>query len=614
MEDWMATIDSMVSKTYVHPLYPRQGQNVTLSILVPEKREGLTVSLIAFARGGMHTIPCIRDKKGYFRAEIEMPGEEDLFWYFSLVSPSKAYYYSKLGLQGSVPSLHDCFRLIADLQPASWVSDSTCYQIFPDRFKKGDAACGARPGQYSFDGGTVTVHSFDEKPLDFAQGRCLDFFNGDLKGIEDAIPYFKELGVDTLYLNPIGVSMTTHRYDCCDFFHIDEKLGGDEAFARLCRKLHENQMRIIVDISINHTGTAHPWLAKALADKNSKEASYYYIQEDGTVACWQDVPTLPQLNYNSQELRDLMYRKADSVMRSFLAEPFLQDGWRLDVANEVGRRGKDQLCQEIWKEVHVAVKADNPKAYLVGENWSDAAPYLQGDQWDATMNYLGCSRPLRSWMGETDRFLCSGWGHSPLPTVPYTGFELAQALESQLASLPQQMCYLQMNLLDSHDTPRLHNNKDIFDWDIYSGCVMLMFLLPGMPSIYYGDEVGLSGPYGSVESSRYPMQWDRDRWDARFSNLYAELGSLRKQYANLLAFGSWKIVFRDDETLCFARYDENKALLAILNRAVQGKTIEIPNGILRIKQVGKGQTAMVNESFVSFDLHSRQNCILQCSC
>ncbi|AEV28177.1 glycosidase [Sphaerochaeta pleomorpha str. Grapes] len=614
MEHWMTKIDSMVSKTYVHPLYPKKGQNVTLSILILEPTVQLAVSLVAFAKGGMYTIACTRDDRNYYHAEIEMPEKEDLFWYFSLVSPIKAYYYSKLGLQGSIPSFHDCFRLIADLQMASWVSGSTCYQIFPDRFQKGDASCGAKPGQYSFDGGSVTVHSFDEKPLDFEQGRCLDFFNGDLKGIENAIPYFKAIGVNTLYLNPIGVSKTTHRYDCCDFFHIDEKLGGDEAFANLCRKLHENHMKIIVDISINHTGTAHPWLQKAITDKNCLEASYYYIQKDGSVACWQDVPTLPQLNYNSQDLRDLMYRKADSVMRKFLAEPFAQDGWRLDVANEVGRRGKDQLCQEIWKEVHAAVKTDNPKAYLVGENWSDASFYLQGDQWDATMNYLGCSRPLRSWMGETDRFMCSGWGHNPSPTVPYTGFELAQALESQLASLPPQMWYLQMNLLDSHDTPRLHNNKDIFDWDIYSGCVMLMFLLPGMPSIYYGDEVGLEGPYGSVESSRYPMQWDRKKWDTRFSSLYADLGVMRKRYAKLLAFGSWKIAYIDNETICFARYDEEQALLAILNRAENAKTITISNGILRIKQVGKGQTVKVNDDALTIDLQAKQNCILKCSC
>jgi alpha-glucosidase len=614
MNTWKNEIDSMVSKTYVTPLYPREGQIVTIRIKFPQNETDVALSLVAFAKGDMLTIPCIKTNGPYYQAEIEMPGKEDLFWYFRILTGDKAYYFGTCGLTGAVPSLHDCFRLIADLQIAPWVAKASCYQIFPDRFKKGDLHCGAKENEYSFDGGIVSIHSFDEIPLDFAQGRCLDFFNGDLKGIEEAIPYFKKMGIDTLYLNPIGVSRTTHRYDCCDFFHIDEKLGGDEAFARLCDKLHQNGMKIIIDISINHTGTEHPWFKKASENKECPEASFYYFHDDGSVALWQDVPTLPQLNYNSEELRDLMYRSQKSVMKKFLLKPYLQDGWRLDVANEVGRRGNDQFCQDIWKEVRSSVKETNPQAYLVGENWGDASPYLQGNQWDATMNYLGCSRPLRSWMGESDRFLSEGWGHSPVATTPYSGFELAQALESQLASLPPQMWYQQMNLIDSHDTPRLHNNEDIFNWDIYSGCVYLQYILPGMPSVYYGDEVGLAGPYGSVEASRYPMQWDKTKWDSRFTALYSRVGTLRKTHADLLAFGSWKIVYCDEETFCFARYDGKQALIAILNRANEKKIIEIPNSVLQVKQVQNDGGTSVDPMKITVSLCSLQNDILQCCC
>jgi alpha-glucosidase len=614
MDTWKQEIDSMVSETYVTPLYPHKSQRVTIKLKLPQNKLDLSVSLIAFAKGEMLTLFCTKTEGPYVQAEIEMPGKEDLFWYFRILSGPKAYYFGTCGLKGSVPSLHDCFRLIADLQIAPWVAKASCYQIFPDRFKKGDLHCGAKEKEYSFDGGIVSVHSFEEIPLDFEHARCLDFFNGDLKGIEEAIPYFKELGIDTLYLNPIGVSRTTHRYDCCDFFHIDEKLGGDEAFAKLCGKLHENGMKIIIDISINHTGTEHPWFKKALENKDSPQASYYYFLDDGRVALWQNVPTLPQLNYNSQELRDLLYRSQDSAMKKFLFEPYLQDGWRLDVANEVGRRGEDQFCQEIWKEVRSFVKETNPQAYLVGENWGDASPYLQGDQWDATMNYLGCSRPLRSWMGECDRFLSEGWGHSPRATTPYSGFELAQALESQLASLPPQMWYQQMNLIDSHDTPRLHNNGDIFNWDIYSGCVYLQYLLPGMPSVYYGDEVGLEGPYGSVEASRYPMQWDKNKWDSRFTSLYTKVGALRKTYSDLLAFGSWKIVYCDEETFCFARYDGKQALIAVLNRAKEQKIIEIPNSVLCISSISKGPEAKISDSVCMVSLGIKQNCIIEAFC
>ncbi len=127
-----------------------------------------------------------------------------------------------------------------------------------------------------------------------------------MQGIEDSIEYFKRFGVDTLYVNPIGRALTTHRYDCIDFFHVDEHLGGNEAFAKLCESLHANGMKIIVDISINHTGSEHPWYKKAQLDSSSKEAGYYYFNDDRSAVCWQGVPTLVQLNYTNEELRNIM--------------------------------------------------------------------------------------------------------------------------------------------------------------------------------------------------------------------------------------------------------------------------------------------------------------------
>jgi len=540
--------------------------------------------------------------------------DEKLFWYFVLFSSDRSYYYSRKGITASPPSLYDSFYLMPDIVPVSWVGSSTCYQIFPDRFKEGDSAIGATDGQYSFDGGTVQTREFSEKPLPFEEGRCLDFFNGDLKGIEASISHFKALGVNVLYLNPIGVSRTTHRYDCCDFFHVDEKLGGDEAFLSLTKKLHEEGIRIVVDISLNHTGTEHPWLKRAQEDRESEEASFYYFNDDGTVACWEDVPTLPQLNYTSKKLRELLYKGEDSVLTKFLKEPYLQDGWRLDVAPVLGRRGEDQLCEEVWREVRDAVKAENDQAYLVGEDWVDASPFLQGDMWDGTMNYFGSSRPLRSWMGETDRFISEGWGHNPQPTRAYTGVELAQALESQLASLPSQMHPMQMNLLDSHDTTRLHATPNQFDFAIYSGCVMLMYLLPGMPNLYYGDEIGLDGPYGSVEDSRYPMQWDNATWDMRFYELYASLGDLRKRYEKMLQASSHTILACDEHSLVFARYDRETAVLCVLNKNEESSTLRIPNTMLGVTEVlgeKKGDISAKGDT-LTIQLAGKENCIVEC--
>jgi len=580
---WKQGIHSSVSAPYVKPLFPSKGETVRVEMQVPLSDEILEVRLVSFQLGREKQY-LMQAYKQRYAAEVTLR-DDTMYWYFLIVAQDRAYSYSLAGFKASVPPLRECFSLKAGIVPVSWVAGSTCYQVFPDRFRKGDPSCGAKEGEYSFDGGTVSVHAFDEKPLDFAQGRCLDFFNGDLKGVEDAIPHFKRLGVNVIYLNPIGASMTTHRYDCIDFFHIDEKLGGDKAFAQLCDALHEAGIKVIVDISINHTGTEHPWYKKAKKDHTCEEASYYFFNEDGTVACWQDVPTLPQLNYRSSTLRDQIYRSENSVMRSFLREPYLQDGWRLDVSSEVGRRGDDQLCEEIWREVRAAVKQENSQAYLVGEDWVDATPFLQGDMWDATMNYLGSSRPMRSWMGETDRYLTDGWGHQPKSTRPFTGIEFAQALEAHLTSMPAQMLGMQMNLIDSHDTTRLHNNTELFEWDLYAGIIKLLYVLPGMPNIYYGDEIGLAGPYGSTEQARYPIQWDEQTWNQNFFSLYSQLGNLRTTYASVLANGAYKIIHADEESLAFARFDDEKALVCVLSRSEQALTIQLPNDLLLLNSI-----------------------------
>lgn len=595
---WKLGVDSNVSWVYVEPLFPEKGEQVVIRIQTGATDRVHTVRLVSFQLGREKQIVLHKVRQSPFslyEGSVKVL-DDPIYWYFMIQAEDRAYSYSTAGLKASVPPLRECFSLRPGLQDVPWVGGAICYQIFPDRFKKGGSHTGAIPGEYSFDGGIVTVHSFDEQPLEYESGRCLDFFNGDLAGIEDSLDHFKKLSVDTLYLNPIGRARTTHRYDCTDFFHVDEKLGGDEAFEHLCNTLHAQGMKIIIDISINHTGTEHPWYKKALSDPHSEEASYYYFNEDGSVACWQDVPTLPQLNYTSEALRDHIYRAPDSVMRSFLKPPYLQDGWRLDVSSEVGRRGDDQLCEEIWREVRLAVKEENPQAYLVGEDWVDSTPFLQGDMWDATMNYLGSSRPMRSWMGETDRYMTDGWGHQPAKTRPFTGDEFAQALQSHLTGMPGQMLGMQMNLINSHDTPRLYNNTELFNWPLYRGLVRLLYLLPGMPNIYYGEEIALAGPYGTVERARYPMQWDENVWDHDFFALYTELGEMRKTYADTLKRGGWAVVASDEHTLTFARYDAALAIVCILSRAETDVTVTFSNAMLCLSTLIEGMKQQVQIS------------------
>lgn len=609
MEKYLSMIESNVSGDYVSPLYPITDEDLKISIRITNRVKFVT--LFININGEENRISCeINGDRAFSITQLK--NKESSLYYFSLIIDNKYYYYSKAGLTAYVPAYRSYFEITPDIKTASWISSANCYQIFPDRFKNGNPDIDVKDNQYQFDGGFVKHMNFNEKPLSFDEGKCLDFFGGDFQGIIDSIDYFKSLNINVLYLNPIGVSCTTHRYDCCDFFHIDPKLGGDDKFIEMINTLHNNDIKVIVDISINHTGINHPWFIKANENPNNKEASYYYIDEEGSVAFWENVPTLPQLNYSNTELCNIIYNDKDSVLRKFIKAPFNQDGWRLDVATVVGRRGSDQLTHKIWRDVRKAVKEENPEAYLVGECWTDANPYLQGDEWDASMNYIGCGRPIRRWMGERDRFNLEGWGQNPAIDIPFTGEEMKYAIKSQLDDMKGQMRYFQMNLIDSHDTPRLHNNNSIMNQDIYNGVIMLMYLLPGMPSVYYGDEIGIDGKLDCVENWRYPMEWDSSKWNMNQFNNIKALGKFRLDYCEILATGNYSFLDTDDTMMSFTRSMKNNTLILVLNRgkkrrvklnraSIVGKTLA--------KLHGEG-SAYLEGNYVICDLENEQSLIL----
>lgn len=559
---------SAIADGFVSPLFPKKGESIKVSIVFEKRPDWVAVKCMSDIGLNWH-YAMVEDGlfNGYFRytATIETSKDERPFrFFFCFGVGNKNYYYSRKGVSRNSPAVNDRFALILDLEAPEWIASSTCYQIFPDRFCNGDPSVGAVAGMYEFDGGVVSTPDFDSIPKPYPESKCIDFYNGDLKGIEDKLDYIKSNGFDTLYLNPINSSMTVHRFDSTDFFSIDEKLGGDEAYISLCNKVHEKGMKIIIDISINHTSSSHPWLAKAKKDKNCEERGYYYFNEDGSVRCWQGVPTLVQLNYSSEKLRDIIYRGTGSALRKFLRAPYLQDGWRLDVAPEVGRADFDQHCQSVWRELRKSLHEERKDLYLVGEDWDDAHDYCKGDMWDATMNYFGSGRPIRSWLGERDRFLSSGWGHSPEMEDSWNGYEMAEALRDGVGTSTGQMMFFQMNLVDSHDTPRLHNNKALVTEKNYLGALIVLYMLPGMPNIYYGDEIWLDGELGSVEASRYPMCWDESKWNKNILEMHKVLGRIRKD--ENLGYAATRIYALDDNAFAVDRISDGKAFVSIVNK------------------------------------------------
>ena len=620
MVNWKKSIRSGVVPEYLTPFPPVAGVSTTVAISIATHAPVVKIICHALLDGRSSYFPMHRAQQGQvfdrYEAHIHPPVQPCWKFSFQIETEQGWYFATRTGLQVYHPSEARMYSVDPSIEASSWVAGSTFYQIFPDRFRKGDPSIDIETHEYTFDGGTTRALNWDEEPLSYKEGRCLDFYNGDLKGIEEAIPHFKALGITALYLTPIFRAKTNHRYDCTDYFTVDEHLGGDEALIQLCKSLHKANIHVLLDVSINHTGIDHPWYKKALKDKNSTESEFYYRKGDGTFVFWQHVHTLPQLNYSNQALRDRMYRKSDSVVRKYLQEPYAIDGWRFDVGTDTGRHETDQFCHEIWQEVRVAIKKTNTDAYYIGEAWEDAAAYLQGDQWDSAMNYFGSGRLLRRWYGQQDTFLMANWGHSDESGRPLSGFALSEAIKQHLYAIPDQLVPLQFNLIDSHDTMRLHNHTRIFDWELYRGVVMLLYLLPGVPSVYYGDEVGLKGTIESNEGARYPMQWDETEWNQRFYDLYKRLGELRKTHA-WAAYGDWQTEYIAHETVMFSRTYQGEGVFMVLNRGSTEQTIRVNVEHLGIKKIGEwesGQEPNWDNESLEIELGAKQSKMFLYTC
>ncbi len=558
----MSKIIFGVSSSFINPFLPCLNDKITFKCIVPKKNSLLWIRLCFIEKDFIKKVYFNFSKKEY-TCEVIIKEENFRFWLEYRTNSGNTYYYDSTGENRYFPLWKNAFVIKADLNLPLWVSTSICYQIFPDRFYNSRSDLGVKTGDYEFNGALCKARKWEDAVLSYNEGRCVDFYNGDLYGIAEKIPHLKELGVTSIYLNPIFSSLTTHRYDCTDYFNVDSKLGGNEAYIYLIRKMHENGIKVICDVSINHTGSNHLWFIDA---KNGGEfTDFYYKRNDGNFIYWAGVETLPQLNYNSDKLKNIIYKNKNSVLKKYLNEPFNQDGWRLDVANEVGNTETDFLCHKVWKDVRHELKKEKKDVYLVGEDWEDSSVFLDGSQWDATMNYFGCSRPIRRWMGERDVYACTDY-NTEIENA-FNAYEMAESLNNALTSLKPQMIFMQMNLIDSHDISRLYNHKEIFDIDIYFGCLMLQFLLPGMPTVYYGDEIALDGSIDSNEGCRYPMNWNKDKWNLKFFEFYKSLSSLRKKYEEIIKNGFFSIRAISDSILLFTRYTDCEELTLILNKS-----------------------------------------------
>ncbi len=460
-----------------------------------------------------------------------VPPFRRLRYAFRLISGSETVILTDKGFEAELPDNSNTFfdfpyiNPVDVFEPPAWVKDAVFYQIFPERFANGDP---------SLDPANVLPWGGEPTPQ--------NFFGGDLQGVLDHLDHIAELGINAVYFTPLFEATTNHKYDTQDYMKVDPHFGTNEKLKELVDACHARGIRVLLDAVFNHSGkTFPPFVDAQLHGQQSKYADWFHVREwplqvvNGipSYETFAFEPLMPKLNTEHPEVKKYLF----DVARYWIEEIGI-DGWRLDVANEVDH--------QFWREFRQTVKAVNSEAYILGEIWHDSMMWLQGDQFDAVMNY-----PLTN-------AVLDFFAYQTIDAAAFT-----DAIGAQLAAYPQQVTETAFNLLDSHDTPRL---LTICDDNIGAMKLSSLFQLtyPGTPCIYYGDEVGMNG--SGDPGCRKCMVWDPAEQNAELLRFYQAAIHLRHRYS---ALRSTDIRFvhigQAGGTLAYERREGKQRILVAMN-------------------------------------------------
>jgi alpha-glucosidase len=460
---------------------------------------------------------------------------------------------------------HFDFKIVARSDAPKWLHSAVFYQIFPDRFAKSGVARNlpdwAIPRKWS------EIPALNQREV------SQEFYGGDFRGVEQKLDHLTSLGINAIYFTPIFASRSNHRYDASSFDEADPLLGGDKDLISLRKAAAARDIRLMSDLTTNHCGLGHPWIQKALKDKNSNTREFFYWTKKskwGYVGWW-NVESLPKLNFNSQRLRELMWGKKSSIVQRWLKEPFGMSGWRIDVGNMTGRYYGDNFNKEIAKSIRTAMDDANPDAWLVAENADFFAEDLDGFGWHGTMNYNGFTKPIWYWMNQENEDLKDSFGMpAPLPLID--GKAMVEMMQQFAAGIPWRSLVASMVLLGSHDRARFHTVVGGDEHRNIAGATLLM-TYPGVPSIFAGDEIGLEGYWG--ENGRRTIVWDRpDTWNSELLYDYMELIKIRKT-SHALSHGGIRWIDVSNDSVAFLRESSKETLLVFVSRKGIKKDIDL---------------------------------------
>lgn len=605
------------TENYVTPAEPEPGD--TVKIRFRAKRDN--VDAVYLRDGETSIMMDLEDADDYFDyyvAEVKL-GIHPLKYCFEVRVGRMICYYDKQGSSNEIRPEYS-FMLVPGFKTPDWAKGAVMYQIMVDRFYNGDKSNDVEDREYFYIGDyTNKVTDWDKCP---AYMGIREFYGGDIQGVMDKLDYLQDLGVDVIYFNPIFVSPSNHKYDIQDYDYVDPHYGkivedggetlheGDhenahaskyiqrvtnmknleasnQLFADFVAECHRRNMRVILDGVFNHCGSFNKWLDReriyenqpgyekgAFVDANSPYRSFFKFNNDyawpynTNYDGWWGHDTLPKLAYeNSPKLYEYILR----IAKKWVSPPYNVDGWRLDVAADLGF--SNEYNHQFWKDFRDVVKAANPDALILAEHYGDPRSWLRGDQWDTVMNYDAFMEPL-TW------FFTGMEKHSDeyRQDMLGNGIHFEWAMGHYMTSFLAPSLHVAMNELSNHDHSRFltrtnHRvgrvaqlgyeaaSQDV-NKAIMREAVVMQMTWPGAPTIYYGDEAGVCGFTDPDNRRTYP--WGHE--DLQMIEFHKKMIRIHKENRALMR-GSVKILETDHNYLCYGRFTRKERMMIVFNNS-----------------------------------------------
>ena len=564
----------------------------------------------------------------YYEGEIQLHSQR-LHYYFELKTGKLKVYYNKKGVTREPDHYYD-FKLVPGFSTPKWAKGAVMYQIFVDRFNNGDPTNDVVDNEYLYiDKLSKQITDWDKLPD--ADG-IREFYGGDLQGVMNKLDYLKELGVDAIYFNPIFVSPSNHKYDTQDYDYVDPHYGSivndggevlteetmdncfaskyitrttealnleasNDLFANLVHEAHERNIKVILDGVFNHCGSFNKWMDRekfyanshnypkgAFTSNSSPYFSFFHFYNRDA---WPDNPhydgwwghdTLPKLNYEGSPK---LYHYVMEIAKKWMSPPYNVDGWRLDVAADLGYT--KEFNHQFWRDFRTSVKEANPEAIILAEHYGDPTDWLiEGDQWDTVMNYDAFMEPV-GW------FLTGMEKHSEEYRHDLIGNHRAffDAMRHNMARFHTQALQVAMNELSNHDHARFltRTNRQVgrthtvgalkanegVNIGVMKEAVVIQMTWVGAPTIYYGDEAGVCGWTDPDNRRTYP--WGNENHE--LIAVHKSLISLRKAIPALRT-GSIKFLYGEYNVIAYGRWDDHDKIVIVVNNNDCDKTVYIP--------------------------------------